>query len=123
MLSNFIMEDIVNRSESSSRIKSMKEPFLASRPAAKIFFFEFTGTMLLTYGVVVADVPGSETDFLIACSLFLAISWCGEFTGGHVNPAVSLGLWIYEKYDHLWSYIIAQFAGALTGAIFGTIVL
>lgn len=59
-------------------------------PLLKIFFFEMTGTMLLTYGVVCSDIEGCPTDFFIACSLFLAISWAGEFTGGHVNPAVTL---------------------------------
>lgn len=76
--------------------------------------------MLLTYGVVASDVPDCETDFLIACSLFLAISWCGEFTGAHVNPAVSLGLWVNSRYSNIMSYVLAQLSGAFVGALFGT---
>jgi glycerol uptake facilitator-like aquaporin len=103
----------------------MKQPpsepsILTRQPALKIFVFEFTGTLLLTYGVVCSDIDSAPTDFFIACSLFLAISWCGEFTRAHVNPAVSLGIWISQRYPLIISYVLAQILGGFIGSMLGT---
>jgi aquaporin Z len=42
----------------------------------------------------------------------------GHISGGHFNPAVSVGLWMGGKFSaaELPGYIIAQVAGAITGA-------
>ena len=42
----------------------------------------------------------------------------GPISGGHFNPAVSLGLWAGGRFpaSHLPSYIVAQVAGGIVGA-------
>src|SRR6187455_3829074 len=42
----------------------------------------------------------------------------GPISGGHFNPAVSVGLWAGGRFPagQLLPYIVAQLAGALTGA-------
>lgn len=42
----------------------------------------------------------------------------GHISGCHLNPAVSIGLWMAKKFDakHLGPYIGAQVAGAIAGA-------
>jgi|JI6StandDraft_1071083.scaffolds.fasta_scaffold04498_9 glycerol uptake facilitator-like aquaporin len=92
---------------------------LYKRTALKIFLFEFTGTIILTYGVVCSNIEACPTDFFIACSQFLAISWCGEFTNAHVNSAVSVGLWVAAPYHHILSYLLAEFSGGFVGSLLG----
>ncbi len=42
----------------------------------------------------------------------------GQLSGGHINPAVSLGFWILDKIDtrNMLLYSASQFLGALAGA-------
>ena len=49
----------------------------------------------------------------------VAISPLGKLSGGHVNPAVSLAFWLQGKMHHhdIGGYIIAQFLGAMSGAV------
>jgi glycerol uptake facilitator-like aquaporin len=63
---------------------------LATPPISKIIIFEAIGISLLTLGVnnsVYANIP----DVFVATSLFVAIIFSGPFSGGHVNPAVTMG--------------------------------
>jgi aquaporin Z len=48
----------------------------------------------------------------------IAISPLGKLSGGHINPAVSLGFWLQGKMHRqdIGGYIIAQFLGAIGGA-------
>jgi glycerol uptake facilitator-like aquaporin len=60
-------------------------------PASTIIIFEAIGIALLTLGVnnsVYANIP----DIFVATSLFVAIIFSGPFSGGHVNPAVTMGI-------------------------------
>jgi glycerol uptake facilitator protein len=43
----------------------------------------------------------------------------GQFSGAHLNPAVSLGLWINGNIDggDFPKYVIGEFLGAMTGAL------
>jgi aquaporin Z len=43
----------------------------------------------------------------------------GEISGSHLNPAVSIGLWVAGKFDtrHVTSYIVAQCAGAVMASM------
>ncbi|SHI70160.1 aquaporin Z [Flavobacterium terrae] len=49
----------------------------------------------------------------------------GHISGGHFNPAVSLGLWAGGRFDSkdLAPYIIAQCAGAILAAVFLYLIL
>lgn len=71
-------------------MRSRESIEMPSPPAATIFFFEMFGIALLTLGVnnsVYAHIP----DIFVATSLFVAIIFSGPFSGGHVNPAVTMG--------------------------------
>src|SRR5205814_1881596 len=41
-----------------------------------------------------------------------------EYFGGHINPAVTLGLWLGERFEgrRVGPYILAQILGAVAGA-------
>ena len=87
----------------------------------KKYLAEFIGTLVLVlFGTGIAVVSGGD---LVATSLAfgLAIVACayviGDISGCHVNPAVSLAMWITGKLNKkdLGFYVVAQVLGALAG--------
>ena len=95
------------------------------------FIAEFIGTMLLiTLGQgVVANVLLNKTKGNNSGLIVIAIGWgIAVFIGvyssvylggkGHINPAVTLAMAYLGKLDNnlVLTYILAQFAGAITGA-------
>lgn len=60
-----------------------------------VMFFEMLGTALFVYGIIMTDTAAS-----IPFSLFASILIFGAITGGHFNPAVSLGVYIAEGKDY-----------------------
>ena len=89
---------------------------------------EFIGTLWLVLGgcgsaVLAAAFPDLGIG-LLGVSLAFGLTvvtmayTVGHISGGHFNPAVSVGLWIGGKFSasELPGYIIAQVAGAITGA-------
>lgn len=96
-----------------------------------IVFFEFTGTALFSYGVlaclntslVLPILGGVFSSAFISLSLFIAIVWGGQFTGGHFNPAVTLGFMLKREKRLHWAkglvYMLAQILGAWVGAGMG----
>ena len=52
-------------------------------------------------------------------AVFFGIIVAGQFIGGHLNPAVTVGLAVANKFEwsQVPSYIFAQFLGAMAGAI------
>ena len=86
---------------------------------------EFVATFALVFigaGAVIANANGSLdlTGVALAHGLVLAImvSITAHLSGGVVNPAVAIGLWVTGKLDTLrtGAYILAELAGALAGA-------
>lgn len=99
--------------------------------ALSIVLWEFLGTaVLLLFGVgVVANaiLPRSTADGDPSSWVLIVIGWgVGVFagatvaapTGGHINPAVTLGLAISgtTPWSEVPFYLIGQFAGAFVGA-------
>jgi aquaporin Z len=95
----------------------------------KKYLAEFIGTLVLVlFGCGTAAVVGCATDnpnvsyLLTALSFGLAIVAMaysiGNISGCHVNPAVSLAMFINKKMNgkDFIGYLIAQFAGAIAGA-------
>jgi glycerol uptake facilitator protein len=96
------------------------------------FLGEFIGTALLIImgGGVVANVVLSKTKGQNSGWIVIAFGWAmavfiGVYAsnalggGGHLNPAVTIALSVFGDFDTalLATYIGAQFAGAIAGAI------
>lgn len=101
----------------------------------KKYIAEFIGTMVLTVfgcGSAVAantllgnagqGIPLAFSTLLIAFAFGLSIVAMaysiGNISGCHINPAVSLAMFISKKLDSkdFIGYLVAQFAGAIVGA-------
>jgi aquaporin Z len=108
----------------------MAEASLGGRATA-----EFLGTFWLTFGgcgsAVLAAAFRTAGDpplflgigllgvaFAFGLSVLTGAYAFGHISGGHFNPAVSLGLWAGRRFPtaHLVPYIIAQLAGAIVAA-------
>lgn len=88
----------------------------------KAFVAEFIGTFTLVFigiGAIAMATDGSAGLLAIALAHGLAlavmISATAAVSGGHLNPAVSFGLWLAGKLpiSSLIGYVIAQVLGAL----------
>lgn len=93
---------------------------------------EFTGTFILSSAINLSTVYEGETQtgniLLIILSFFTAVTLSRTISGGHINPAVTLAVYIESptikrnRNQQLWTlYILAQFLGALTACLFSFI--
>jgi aquaporin Z len=90
---------------------------------------EFIGTMWLVLGgcgsaVLAAGFPSLGIGFVGVSFAFgltvLTMAYAvGPISGGHFNPAVSIGLWAGGRFDskELVPYIVAQVLGGIAGAL------
>jgi glycerol uptake facilitator protein len=96
------------------------------------FIGEFIGTMLLIImgdgvvaNVVLNKTKGNNGGWIVivfgwAMAVFLGVYVSTSLGGsGHLNPAVTIAMTAFDNFDValLPTYILAQFAGAITGAI------
>ena len=91
---------------------------------------EFIGTLLFVFlgaGSVVAFVANGLTTGSIGpvgvalahgVGMAVIVSMTMSISGGHINPAVTFGLWIADRVPGklVWQYILAQVLGAVAGA-------
>ena len=94
----------------------------------KKLFAEFFGTFWLVFGgcgsaIFAAGYPDLGIGFVGVALAFglsvLTMAYAvGHISGGHFNPAVSLGLWAGGKFNskELPGYIISQLIGAIVAA-------
>jgi aquaporin Z len=90
----------------------------------KKYFAEFVGTFILVFfGVGTAVVAGNRVGivgiaFAFGLGLIAAAYGIGPVSGCHINPAVSIGVWVAGRLKtvDLFGYLIAQFLGALLAA-------
>jgi glycerol uptake facilitator protein len=92
---------------------------------------EFIGTMLLIIlgdgvvaGVLLRNSKAENSGWIVitlgwGMAVAVAVYCVGQFSGAHINPAVTLGFAVSGQFE--WAmvpgYIIAQFLGAFTGAV------
>ena len=94
----------------------------------KKLFAEFVGTFVLVLGgcgaaVLAATFPDTGIGWLGVSIAFgltvLTMAYAvGHISGGHFNPAVSLGLWAGKRFPaaELLPYIVTQVVGAIVAA-------
>src|SRR5690348_959003 len=97
-------------------------------PLANRLYAEFLGTAWLVLGgcgsaVLAAAFPQlgigfAGVAFAFGLTVLTGIYAFGPISGGHFNPAVSVGLWAGGRFPatSVIPYIIAQVAGGLLGA-------
>lgn len=89
---------------------------------------EFLGTFALVFigaGSVVMDSATGGSLGLVGMALASALAYAVmvtatmDISGGHINPAVTVGLWVAKKIDTRLGglYIVAQLAAAVAGAL------
>ena len=96
------------------------------------FIGEFIGTALLIImgngvvaNVVLNKTKGNNSGWIVitfgwAMAVFIGVYASTHFGGsGHLNPAVTVAVALFGDFDSslIGSYIVAQFAGAIAGAI------
>lgn len=88
----------------------------------KAFLAEFIGTFTLVFagiGAIAVATEGSAGLLAIALAhglaLVIMVTATAAISGGHLNPAVSFGMWLAGKLrlSSLIGYVIAQVLGAL----------
>ena len=89
---------------------------------------EFIGTFWLVFGgcgsaVLAAAVPNVGIGYLgvalaFGLTVLTMVFAIGPISGGHLNPAVSVGLVVGKRFpiSDLWAYVVAQVAGAIAAA-------
>jgi glycerol uptake facilitator-like aquaporin len=94
--------------------------------------FEFLGTFILSLGInhSTSYVNGSQVGnpILIIASFFAAITLTRTVSGGHINPAVSVAVFLSKPSETrnkeqplLTLYILAQVLGAISACLFSYI--
>ena len=76
------------------------------------------GSAVLAAGVADVGIGLVGVSLAFGLTVLTGAYALGHISGGHFNPAVSLGLWAGGKFEakNLVSYIIAQLVGALAAA-------
>ena len=89
---------------------------------------EFIGTALFVFlgvGSIVANASANNAIGAVGISLAhgvgmaVIVTMTMSISGGHINPAVSVSLWLAQKIDGrtLGQYVLAQLIGAVVGAL------
>jgi aquaporin Z len=81
------------------------------------YLMEFIGTFFLVFTVgmtVIGGGAGALAPLAIGASLMIMVYAGGHISGGHYNPAVTLGVWLRGKCDakDVVPYWVAQIAAA-----------
>jgi aquaporin Z len=86
------------------------------------YIVELIGTFFLVFTVgatVIAGGQGVIPPLAIGSSLMIMIFAGGHISGGHYNPAVTLGVWLRGRctFNEVWPYWLSQITGAVLAAI------
>ncbi len=88
----------------------------------KKYLVEFIGTFFLVFTIgmtVIAPGAGDMAPLAIGSCLAVMIFAGGHVSGGHFNPAVTVGVWLRGKCPtaDVVPYLASQFAGALVASL------
>ncbi len=88
----------------------------------KKYLMEMIGTFFLVFTIGMSVLAGGNDvipPLAIGAILMVMIYAGGHISGGHFNPAVTLGVWIRGKLDNkdLLPYMLYQTAGAVVAAL------
>ncbi|WP_087116917.1 MIP/aquaporin family protein [Corynebacterium urinipleomorphum] len=81
---------------------------------------EFLATLLFVFAIITAVAEaGPFAPVAIGLALMVLVYATGHISGGHLNPAVSLGAWIRGAMTatEMLIYWVAQALGAISGAL------
>ncbi len=86
---------------------------------------EFVGTFALVFvgvgAVISSQAGGGPVAVALAHGLAIAVmvSAVGHISGGHFNPAITIGAWVTQRIKALDGllYVIAQMVGGIVGAV------
>lgn len=96
---------------------------------AKSLVSEFVGTFAICFVALavkanLGEVPGGLLGIALANGLVVACfaTAAGPISGGHFNPAVTIGFWVVRRTSHRDAvlYIAAQLLGAVAGSFFAS---
>lgn len=75
------------------------------------------GTAILATGAFGVDVGVLGVALAFGLALLVAVYAVGPISGCHINPAVTLGLWLHKKVpsNTIPAYLIGQIVGAVLG--------
>ena len=94
----------------------------------RIILFEFFASFFFTYGVMrTYFLPDGTHNFAhsgsISLIMFFVLCLCGQITGAHANPIITLALMFTKgtKINLIYGaiYIVSQFLGSFAGAATG----
>lgn len=97
------------------------------------FTAELIGTMILILlgngvvaNVVLKDTKGNNSGWMVittgwALAVFAGVVIAGPYSGAHLNPAVTIGLAVANKFA--WSQVPTFIAAQLTGAMLGSLLV
>lgn len=93
----------------------------------KVGFWECFGAIVFSYGIISSSQPYTAAigPFIPSIALFGGILLTAPFSGGHLNPAVSLAFYVKGAYGltELLTRMIFQVLGAFIGSFIGWAVL
>ncbi len=87
--------------------------------AIGVFTLVFIGGGAVLLSATNANIGLLEIALAHGLAIAVMISAFGGISGGHFNPAVTVGMWVTRRIDSLGAlgYIVAQFVGGIVGAL------
>jgi aquaporin Z len=104
-----------------AKVTTAAEPTTVAPPLPSALIAEMVGTFLLVIGVIGTAIftgDAVRVSFAIGFVVIVAIFSFGHISGGHFNPAVTLGLAIAGRFSwaRVWQYVVAQIVGGIVAS-------
>lgn len=93
---------------------------LTSELALGALFAELFGTFILTVALLATGSPfGAPNAIIATLTVLILVMVLSRLSGGHINPAVTIGLWATRQISGLRAigYLIAQLLGAMLALV------